>query len=65
MKNGGYSLRLLAAAVLTFGGLAAIAVGLVLALAPVEPGVCDTGTLCITGPAVPSVADGVHRSTTD
>jgi hypothetical protein len=66
MEYGSHSsLRLLAAALLTFGGLAAIVVGVILAMAPPETAACDLGTPCITGSALTPVADGVHHGSTN
>lgn len=59
MKNGtGNSSRLLVAAILTFGGLAAIAIGIAMAIAPANDPACGAGTPCISGPAVAPGAPG-------
>lgn len=78
MENGtGNSLRLLVAALLMFGGLAAILIGIVMAMPPADEPECDAGMPCIAAtavapvaPAAPvapvaPVADGLHHSDTD
>ncbi len=66
MENGRqYPLRLLAAAALTFGGLIAIALGVILAIAPADAPGCGSGARCISEPAVPPVADRARGSATD
>jgi hypothetical protein len=66
MENARYtSLRLLAAALLMFGGLLAIAAGLIVAVAPLAPPACAPGMECTSKPAVPPIADGLRRALTN
>jgi hypothetical protein len=67
MKNGtGNSIRSFVAAVLVFGGLVTIGIGIVAGIARVRAPICDLATTCIAAPAAsPALAEGVHRSATD
>jgi hypothetical protein len=66
MRNGtGSSIRLLLAAILTFGGLAAIVIGIAMAIAPANDLACRLTAPCTSQPPVPAVADRVSRSATD
>ena len=59
------SLRLLAGALLMFGGLLAIAAGLIVAVAPTAGPACSPGVECTSKPPVPPIADGLRRTLTN
>ena len=63
--GGGSAFRLLMAAALTFGGLAAMVIGIALAIAPAKDLACDLTAACASQPAAPAVADRARRSATD
>jgi hypothetical protein len=48
-----------------FGGLLAIAAGLIVAVAPPAPRACPPGVECTPRIAVPSIADDLRRTLTN
>ena len=66
MQDGtGSLLRLLLGAVLTVGGLAAIAIGVAMMIAPSGGQACRIPVSCMSVPVTPAVADRARRSATD
>ena len=64
-KNRHVSFRLIAGTLLMFGGLVAIAAGLIIGLAPAGPPACTPGMDCRALVGAPSIADGWRRSLTN